>query len=151
MADTAPTPEQLEQARTYVSAEIARTDTKAAALLTGLSLPIAGLVAALPGRDIDPPAAIGVGLGALGLVAAMLTILFVVRPRLTGTNTGYLNWAEAENDAAVAADIAADHRVEHIVQLSRIARAKYQALRVAIDTAAAAMAVLVISLLTTLI
>lgn len=137
---------RLQQARTDTLAEISRTDSKAAALLTAFGIPLAVLVAAVPGHDLPTGAAILVGLGALGLVAAMLVVLLVVRPRLGGTVQGsYLHWAHCTPEE-VRADIAVDRTAERVVKLSQIAAAKYRALKLAIDITAGALAVLLMAL-----
>ncbi|MEU6467469.1 Pycsar system effector family protein [Streptomyces sp. NPDC046976] len=146
--DSAAVPDvQLNQARTDVITEIVRTDSKAAALLTAFGIPLAVLVATVPGRHINSAAAVLVGLGAVGLVAAMLTVLLVVRPRLGGNGTGsFLHWADCTAEDVIA-DLTTDSRVDRLVTLSQIARQKYKALRLAVDVTAAALLFLVLALL----
>ncbi|MFC6364347.1 hypothetical protein, partial [Nonomuraea thailandensis] len=60
---------RLLQAGTDVVGEIARTDSKASALLAAFGIPLAVLVAAVPGHELPVPAAILVGVRAVGLVA----------------------------------------------------------------------------------
>ena len=137
---------RLLQARTDVVAEISRTDSKASALLAAFGIPLAVLVAAVPGQDLPVPAAILVGLGAVGLVAAMLVVLLVVRPRLGGNTRGsYLHWATCTPEE-VRADLAVDLTADRVVKLSQIAAAKYRALKVAIDITAGALVLLVLAL-----
>ncbi|WP_415961980.1 Pycsar system effector family protein [Streptomyces sp. 021-4] len=137
---------KLKQARTDVVAEISRTDSKASALLAAFGIPLAVLVAAVPGQDLPLPAAILVGLGAVGLVAAMLVVLLVVRPRLGGNTRGsYLHWATC-TPQQVRADLATDLTAQRIIALSQIAVAKYRALRTAIDITAGALVLLVLAL-----
>ncbi|MFD4412439.1 hypothetical protein [Streptomyces sp. NPDC058475] len=61
---------RLDAANATVLAEISRTDAKSGVLLTSFSLPLAALVAVVPGHDL--PAAVGllVGAGAIGLITA---------------------------------------------------------------------------------
>lgn len=142
----AATDAKLLQARTDVVAEISRTDSKAAALLTAFGIPLAVLVAAVPGHDLPAPAGILVGLGAVGLVAAMLVVLLVVRPRLGGNARGsYLHWATCTPEE-VRADVTVDRTAERVVKLSQIAAEKYRALKVAIDITAGALVLLVLAL-----
>ncbi|MEU2076618.1 Pycsar system effector family protein [Streptomyces sp. NPDC013489] len=142
---------KLTQARADVTAEIGRTDAKASALLAAFSLPLAVLVAAVPGHDLNTGAAILTGLGAVGLVAAMLVVLLVVRPRLGGNSRGsYLHWATCTPEQVVA-DLAVDRSAERVVKLSQIATAKYKALRVAIDITAGALVLLVLALAAVLV
>lgn len=138
---------QLSQARTDVITEIVRTDAKASALLTAFGIPLAVLVAAVPGRHISSTAAVLVGLGAVGIVAAMLTVLLVIRPRLGGNRPGsFLYWADCTTEDVIA-DLTTDRRIDRLVTLSQIARQKYKALRLAVDVTAAALLVLVLALL----
>ncbi|MEU9056243.1 Pycsar system effector family protein [Streptomyces sp. NPDC048384] len=125
----------------------ARTDTKAAALLTAFGLPLAVLVATLPSRHLNPAASVLVGLGAVGLVAAILVVLLAVRPARAGRPRGsYLYWAGCTAED-VAADVAVDRRPERIVALSKVAVHKYAALRLAIDITGASIVLLVLGLL----
>ncbi|MFD9819082.1 Pycsar system effector family protein [Streptomyces violascens] len=141
------TDEQLNQARTDVIAEIARTDNKASALLAAFGIPLAVLVA-MPGRQISTAAAVLVDLGAVGLVAAMLLVLLVIRPRLGGDVRGsYLHWATCTTPEQIAADLAVDRRAERIIALSQIAKTKYRALHTAIITTSAAIVVLALAVL----
>lgn len=75
---------RLATAISRVRDEISRTDTKAGILLTALGLPLAALVATVPGHHASPVATALLGIGALGLLTAMLVVLLVVRPRITG-------------------------------------------------------------------
>lgn len=143
---TAAADARLLQARTDTVAEISRTDAKASALLTAFSIPLAVLVAAVPGHDLPTAAAVLVALGAASLVAAMLVVLLVVRPRLGGNTRGsYLHWANCTPEQ-VRADLATDPTAERIVQLSQIAAAKYRALKTAIDITAGALVLLALAL-----
>ncbi|MFJ4343200.1 Pycsar system effector family protein [Streptomyces sp. NPDC088915] len=142
---------RLQQARTETVGEITRTDSKAAALLAAFGLPLAVLVAALPGRDLSAGTAVLIGLGALGLVTAMLVVLLAVRPRLTrGARGSYLHWAACTPEQ-VRADLSVDRNAEQVVRLSQIAQAKYRALKVAIDITAGALVVLLLALAVALV
>ncbi|MGA5824108.1 Pycsar system effector family protein [Kitasatospora sp. NPDC094028] len=136
---------QWAAARTDVTTEIARTDAKAGALLSGLSLPLAVLIAAVQGRELSTPVTVLVGLGGGGLVIALVMVLLVVRPTLYSRHTtvpgSFLHWAEC-SPAELTADLTADHRAERIVTLSRIARRKHTALRQAIHVMIGALALL---------
>ena len=57
---------RLDAATHTVLAEISRTDAKAGVLLTAFSLPLAALVAAVPGRALPVLAAVLVGTADLG-------------------------------------------------------------------------------------
>ena len=70
---------RLDAATRTVLAEISRTDAKAGVLLTSFSLPLAALVAAVPGRVLPVLAAVLVGTGVVGLAASMLLALASAR------------------------------------------------------------------------
>lgn len=55
---------RLDAANASVLAETSRTDTKPGHLPTSFSLPLAALVAAVPGHDLPPAVGILVGAGA---------------------------------------------------------------------------------------
>ncbi|MGW7461002.1 Pycsar system effector family protein [Streptomyces sp. NPDC054797] len=148
-ADT--TSARLLQARADVIAEMGRTDAKASALLTVLGIPLAVLIAAVPGRDIPVAATVLVGLGVAGLAAAMLLVLAIVLPRLGGDARGsYLHWATCTPEE-VTADLTVDRGAERLVALSKIALKKMRALRVAIFTTAGALGALALALAITLV
>ncbi|MFD3700692.1 Pycsar system effector family protein [Streptomyces sp. NPDC058646] len=148
-ADT--TTARLTQARTEVIAEMGRTDAKASALLTVLGIPLAVLIAAVPGRDLPAAAAVLVGLGVAGLAAAMLMVLAIVLPRLGGDTRGsYLHWATCTPEE-VTADLSVDRGAERLVALSKIALKKMRALRIAIFTTAGALGALALALAVTLV
>ncbi|MFJ4866158.1 Pycsar system effector family protein [Streptomyces sp. NPDC088748] len=137
---------RLTQARTEVIAEMGRTDAKASALLTVLSLPLAVLIAAVPGRHLPVAAAVLACIGALALAAAMALVLLIVRPRLGGNTTGsYLHWANCTPEE-VTADVAVDRSAERVAVLSRIAASKFRALRLAIDITAGSLVLLALAL-----
>ncbi|MEU9535872.1 Pycsar system effector family protein [Streptomyces sp. NPDC048213] len=123
---------RLDAASTTVLAEISRTDTKSGVLLTSFSLPLAALVAVVPGYALPPVVGILIGVGAIGLIAAMLVVLVVVHPRLAGAGRGsYLYWSLCTPDDLVKDLQTPDDRVAHVIHLSRIARRKYAGLRLA--------------------
>ncbi|MEZ3182956.1 hypothetical protein KYY02_31150 [Streptomyces pimonensis] len=143
---------RLDAAITTVLVEIGRTDAKAGILLTSVSLPLAVVVAAVPGRSLPTVAAALVAAGAVGLVAAVLAVLAVVRPRLDGAQRGsYLHWCRCTPEE-VLQDLESpdDGQAAHLVRLSQIARRKYAGLRIAIDITAVSLVVLVLALLTAL-
>ncbi len=146
--------DQWAAARTDVTTEIARTDAKAGALLSGLSLPLAVLIAAVQGRELSAPVTVLVGLGGGGLVVALVMVLLVVRPALgpqgRGSKGSFLHWAEC-SPTELAAELTVDRRAERIVTLSRIARRKHKTLRQTIHVTIGALALLAGALLAGLI
>ncbi|GAA3312155.1 hypothetical protein GCM10020295_83250 [Streptomyces cinereospinus] len=86
----------------------------------------------VPGHDLPLTVGLLVGTGAVGLIAAMLVVLVVVHPRLSGAARGsFLYWSlctpqDLVEDLQTPAD-----RVAHVIHLSKIARRKYAGLRLA--------------------
>lgn len=143
---------RLEADTAAVHAEIARADTKSSALLAAFGLPLAVLVAAAPGAALPWPAAVLVGAGAVGLVAALVIVLTAVRPRLDAAPRGsYLYWARCTPAEVLADPATLDDRAAQLVRLSQIARRKYKALRLAGDLTCIALLALTAGLLITLI
>ena len=145
---------RLVMARDQVATEISRTDAKAVALLTVVSIPTAVLVATIPGSNFALLPAVLTGLGTLGVAAAMLIVLVVIRPRLNvkslkvrGT---WAHWAECTPEEIVE-DVKAIRLPEVIAGLSRIAKKKFEALRIAIDITVVSVSALVVGLLASLI
>jgi hypothetical protein len=127
------------------------TDGKSGVLLTSFSLPLAVLVTAVPGHTLPRTAAVLVGAGVVGLVAAMLVVLLVVRPRLARAARGsFLYWAECTPEVLLNPS---DHtaRAAHVIHLSQLAHRKYRGLRLAGDVTAASLAALAAALLVALI
>ncbi|MFJ3974873.1 Pycsar system effector family protein [Streptomyces sp. NPDC090021] len=143
--------DHLAQAHAEVMTEIARTDSKASALLTALGIPLAVLVAVLPGRGLPVAGTVLAGIAVAGMVAAMLSTLFVLRPHISHATEGsFLRWAECSADE-VLADLAVDRRTAQLVVRSQIARRKFAALRTAIHITAASVSVLALALLVGLV
>ncbi|WP_328742153.1 DUF5706 domain-containing protein [Streptomyces caniferus] len=139
--------EQLAQAHAEVMAEIARTDGKASALLTALGIPLAVLVAVLPGRELPAAGTVLAGIAVAGMVAAMLSTLRVLQPHIGNATQGsFLHWANCTPDE-VLADLAVDRRKAQLVVRSQIARRKFTMLRMAIHITAASVVVLAVALL----
>lgn len=141
---------RLAAAVAEVRGEISRCDTKAGLLLSAYSLPLAALLAAVPDATLSPAAAILIGFGSIGLIAAMLVVLAVIRPRIRSVAPGaYLAWATADADQVLAdmQEPRATDRATHVVHLSGIARRKFAALQVAIDLTRLSLLVLAAALL----
>ncbi|MFI0901853.1 Pycsar system effector family protein [Streptomyces sp. NPDC020983] len=143
---------RLDAAHTTVLAEISRTDAKSGVLLTSFSLPLAALVAAVPGHRLPPVVGVLVGASAVGLIVAMLVVLVVVHPRLSGAARGsFLYWSLCTPQDLVKDLQAPEDRVAHVIHLSKIARRKYEGLRLAGIITGAALVALGAALLTALI
>ncbi|MER7111220.1 Pycsar system effector family protein [Streptomyces sp. NPDC000229] len=143
--------DRLAQAHAEVMAEIARTDSKASALLTALGIPLAVLVAVLPGHELPVVGTVLAGIAVAGMVAAMLVTLFVLRPHIGNATQGsFLHWAECTADE-VLADLAADRRTAQLVVRSQLARRKFAALRTAIHITSGSVTVLALALVVGLV
>ncbi|MGI5262454.1 Pycsar system effector family protein [Streptomyces angustmyceticus] len=144
---------RLDAATTTVLAEISRTDAKSGVLLTAFSLPLAALVAAVPGHPLPGLSAALVGIGAIGLVTAMLVVLVVVRPRLSGAARGsFLYWSLCVSPEAVVEDLRnPGDRAGHVIRLSRIAKRKYRGLRLAGDVTGVSLVALAAALIAALL
>ncbi|MFF5102005.1 Pycsar system effector family protein [Streptomyces sp. NPDC000134] len=137
---SASTEKDLTAAHAEVKAEIARTDAKTALLLAFVGAILVG--AWTVARDLPLNLAAGIvgGAGMAVLVGAAALLLKSVRPNLSGRH-GFPLWATLtaeEITAAVGRDMAAD-----IAGLSRLAVAKYRALRHAVDLIRAGGALLI--------
>ncbi|MGK4578440.1 Pycsar system effector family protein [Kitasatospora sp. HPMI-4] len=148
-AEAAIDPARYEAAKADVTAELVRTDAKAATLLTALSLPLGVLVVAVPSHHLAPVTTALVLLGGAGLVAAGLLALAVIRPNLTVTRGTWLYWANCTT-RQLAADLAADQREARLLNLSQLTRRKYARLQRAVDVTALSLLVLAAALATAL-
>ncbi|MEV8103149.1 Pycsar system effector family protein [Streptomyces sp. NPDC088135] len=123
---------RLNEAAANLFAELSRTDTKAGHLLTSFSLPLAVLVAAVPGRGLPPAAVVLIGAGVVGLIAAMLIVLTVLHPRVSRAPRGsWVYWASCTPDELVDDLRNPASRKEHVIHLARITRRKFTGLRLA--------------------
>ncbi|MEU0990741.1 Pycsar system effector family protein [Streptomyces sp. NPDC005953] len=123
----------LTAAHAEVKAEIARTDTKTSLLLAFIGAVLAGVWTAAKDVPLPVAASVAGGLGVLLLVAAAGLLLRAVRPRISGAPVaGFPLWATLTADE-IRARLAHDERGQDIVNLSRIAIAKYRTLRRAVD------------------
>ncbi|MFJ7340599.1 Pycsar system effector family protein [Streptomyces sp. NPDC101110] len=140
------TARSLTAAHAEVKAEITRTDTKTGLLLAFVGAVLAGAWTVARDLPLTLPAYIAGGLGMVLLVAAAGLLLRSTRPNLSGRH-GFPLWATLtaeEITDAVATDLAAD-----IAGLSRLAVAKFTALRRAVDLTCAGGALLILAALFT--
>ncbi|MFE4582926.1 Pycsar system effector family protein [Streptomyces chartreusis] len=143
---------RLDAAITAVLAEISRTDAKSGVLLTAFSLPLAALVATIPGRTLPGASGLLVGVGTVGLLAAMLVVLFVIRPRLGGAARGsYLYWSLCTTEELIEDLTVPTNQAEHVIHLSNIAKRKYRGLRFAGDITGVSLVALAAALVAALI
>ncbi|MFI9206404.1 Pycsar system effector family protein [Streptomyces sp. NPDC053048] len=145
---------RLAEADGTVHKEIERSEPKASAILSAFSLPLAVLVATIPGHHLPPAAAVLVAIGALGLAAAMIAVLLTIRPRITGAPRGtFLYWAtlDPSRPQDLIDDLLDDHRAEDVIRLAKLAREKHRRTRLAINTTVAALVALDLALLAALL
>jgi hypothetical protein len=137
-------------AKTEVKAEIARTDTKASLLLAFNGVALAGVwsLASQPWVPVAARVAAGAAVGLL--VASVVLLLLVVKPRLSPTahKVGFPHWAEL-TAAELTAELATDRTAEHVVALSRIVTAKMHGLGTSVCLTLATGAPLTVGVLTT--
>jgi hypothetical protein len=148
---TTTTEEHLKAAHAEVKAEIARTDTKTALLLAFVGAVLAGAWTVAKDAPLSTVSVVVGGSGIALLLAAAGLLLQSVRPNLGGRRVGgqfgFPLWATLtaeEISEAVTRDRAAD-----IAGLSRIAVAKFTALRHAVDLIRAGGALLILAALIT--
>ncbi|SEC16818.1 hypothetical protein SAMN05428945_2213 [Streptomyces sp. 2224.1] len=135
----------LTAAHAEVKAELARTDTKASLLLAFTGAMLAGAWTVATSVHL-PPAAVAFGsAGVAVLLVAATYLLRTVRPNLGGARPqGFPKWATLTPDEIRDA-LSEDDRPEHIAALSRIAVAKFNRLRYAIDLTCVAGGLLVVA------
>ncbi|MER7048945.1 Pycsar system effector family protein [Streptomyces jumonjinensis] len=150
MATTIPTVDKnLDAARAAVVAEIARTDSKASLLLAFDGVLIAGLIG-LADKSLPTPVKIFGTLAVLALGIAVVLLLLVVRPCLSGADrASFPFWATLDEDQ-IRARMQTDTRPASIRVLSVIALAKFTRLRRAIDLSLTALALLALAAASTL-
>ncbi|RPE34935.1 Pycsar system effector family protein [Kitasatospora cineracea] len=134
---TDPIPDRaLDQALATVASEMARTDAKASALLSGggILAAAAGIITA-SGRA-EP---ISTAIAGLLLAAALVASVLVIRPRLGGQDrASFPHWATLRPDQLRDA-LADDRRDACLITLSQLAVRKMTALQRATDLTIAAV------------
>ncbi|MFE2529438.1 Pycsar system effector family protein [Streptomyces sp. NPDC059382] len=142
-----------ERAQAAATAEVARNDGKAGAMLSASSLMAAILVGIVPSADLSGAVAVLVGVGVVLNLAAIVVTLLVIRSRFGSPEAmpgSFLHWADLTPEQLVE-DLAHDRRAEQTIALSQIARGKHRLVRVAVDLTVAAAAVLAVALVAALI
>ncbi|MEV8476211.1 Pycsar system effector family protein [Streptomyces sp. NPDC051173] len=140
----------LTEANAIVRKEIERSEPKAGALLSAFSIPLAVLVATVPGRHLSPTVDLLATMGATGLAVAVITVLYIIRPHITGAPRGtYLYWATLDpaTPQDLIDDLLEERRAEDIIRLAKLARAKHRRTRLAINITVAALVALDVALL----
>lgn len=139
----------VADALAHTTGEIARTDTKAGALLTLDGL----LVAALSLMDGHPSVASVVlaVIGGLALVAGVIGAVLVIRPRVPrdgGPDKGSFAYFAQASETEIRTRLNGDNRVVRLQALSEVALRKMRALRVAGDATLVAVAGIAAAILT---
>ncbi|WP_371528091.1 DUF5706 domain-containing protein [Streptomyces sp. NBC_01283] len=141
------TDSKLTAAHAEVKAEISRTDTKTSLLLAFVGALLAGTWTIAKDAPLTLPAYVVGGLGTALLLAAAGLLLSSVRPNLGGARpVGFPRWATLSAEQ-ITAELAEDHRAQHIAELSRIAVAKFTGLKRAVDLTRVGGALLVLAAL----
>ncbi|MEV8324578.1 Pycsar system effector family protein [Kitasatospora sp. NPDC056731] len=131
------TTDPIDRELAIVAAEIARTDTKASALLSADSLLGAVLGLIVNGGHVHAAATIT---AAIVLGAALVLAALVIRPRLKKTDkASYPHYATLSAPALVEV-LVEDRRAEKLLTLCKIADHKMKSLRWATDVTIAAIA-----------
>ncbi|GAA2629800.1 Pycsar system effector family protein [Streptomyces axinellae] len=124
----------LQAAKAEVKAEIARTDTKASLLLAFNGVALAGLWSVGAQPWVPTAARFAGGVAVLMLLASVVLLLLVVRPRIspTANRVGFPHWATLTPEQ-LADELAVDCTAAHTVALSGIVVAKMRGLQVAVN------------------
>lgn len=145
--------EALVEGEQTVLVELQRGDTKASNLLTFFGAVLAGVVVLAQTR-VSPAAIALLYLAAIPTAAAVVLLLWVLRPVFGGTRAGFTRWAQfTDASAALVADLArprAQHiedRAHHLAVLSALVTAKYRRITVAVHLLLLGMAITALALL----
>lgn len=124
----------LADAHTEVKSEIARTDTKASLLLAFNGVALAGTWSVGAQPWVPLVARLVGGIAVVMLLASVVVLLLVVRPRISPTahRVGFPRWAELTAQE-LTAEMADPCTAAHVVALSGIAVVKMRRLQRAID------------------
>ncbi|MEU8828814.1 hypothetical protein [Streptomyces sp. NPDC048636] len=125
-------------------------EVKATSLLSALSLPLAVLVAVIPGHPLPSTASTLVGMSALGFVTALLIVLRATRARLGGPSRGsYLHWADSAPEEVLTEVMGQPPcgDAERLIAIARSTRRKHRLVRAANDLASLALLLLAAALL----
>lgn len=140
--------EHVKTAHEQVRDELRRADTKATTLLSLIGAVLAGVVA-LSTRTMPLSALIILGIAAVPIATAVVTLLTAVRARLESAAPGSWLWA-AEHGADALTNLNSaniDATAVHVTAMARIARAKYRRINRAITLLTIGLAVLAVALI----
>lgn len=137
----------LTAAHAEVKAEITRTDSKTSLLLAFIGALLAGVWTVAKDASLPVAAIVAGGLGVALLVGAAGLLLRAARPNLSGQAVaGFPLWATLTGEE-IRTRLADDQRGQDIVNLARIALAKFTRLQRAVDLVQAAGALLILAAL----
>lgn len=142
----------LQREGELARSELARIDTKAAALMGWAGTGVAILAAAISMAALPLPATVAVIAGAALLAAAVAVLLCVIRPALPTPGRGYGFVRHAAGDgAALLATLTigeplTERLADEVARLSQLALTKYRRLRTAVDLLLAALTCLAAAL-----
>lgn len=151
-AETDTAAEAVAAGKQTVLTELQRGDAKATSLLGLFGAFFAGVIA-LTRTGASVSATVLLLLAALPTGAAVVLLLWTIRPRLPGAYAGFTRWALFEgNPAGLVDDIdrTAQHDLDdeahHLAVLSRLAVTKYERINTAVVLLLAGMALAVLAL-----
>ena len=141
-------PSRLEEARAQVCNELTRVDSKAATLLSAVSVFVAAAVFALDKVKLPTLSQIGLGVAAAPIVVAVVLLLDAIRPRLGGDpqRGTWLYAARHGRDSLLDTSATVDDIADHTVALGRSAARKYRRVAIAVWLIQIGLALLVTSL-----
>ncbi|MFF9644744.1 Pycsar system effector family protein [Kitasatospora aureofaciens] len=146
--------EALTWAHAEVTTDLGRTESKIAALLSALGLPLAVLTFVLPGRHFPVVVAVLLGFAGAGMLAGAVATLAALLPLgVTGCAApgSFLRWAECSTPDQVLDDLAVDRRAARLIRRSRLLRRKFRLLRLAVQLGIAAVVALAMALVVALV
>ncbi|MEV6226530.1 Pycsar system effector family protein [Saccharopolyspora shandongensis] len=130
--------ERIEKGRGDVTLQLQRADAKAQSLL-GLVVGVLAGTIGLTRTGVSPAALVLLCLAAIPTAAAVVFLLWVIRPCLGGAHAGFVRWAMfAGETQALLADLErpeqqqTGHAAHELAVLSRLAVTKYERIASAI-------------------
>jgi hypothetical protein len=141
-------PSRLDEAREQVYTELGRVDSKAATLLSAVSVFVAAAVFALDKVTLPTLSQLGLGVAAVPIVAAVVLLLDAIRPRLGGNPRcgTWLYAARHGRDSLLDDSASVEDLADHTVALGRSAARKYVRVAIAVWLIQTGLVLLVTSL-----
>lgn len=133
--------------------ELQRGDAKAANLLTFFGAVLAGVVVLAQVR-VSPATVVLLHLAAIPTAAAVVMLLWVLRPVIAGTRAGFTRWAQFTTaPAALVTDLSRprhqhiEDQAHHVAVLSALMVTKYRRITIAVHLLLTGLAITALALL----